>query len=131
MSSALINHAAETLRELESQGLAKHERTIVSPQGAEIRVRTEGEHELLNLCANNYLGLAQHPGGGDGAAAPVWAQVPPAVAGQERRVERDLSGGLGREVRRGQEEGACSQEERREAGERAKGMQHGSVPCRG
>jgi glycine C-acetyltransferase len=58
MPSALIEQAAEILRDLESQGLAKHERTIVSPQGAGIRVRTDGEHELLNLCANNYLGLA-------------------------------------------------------------------------
>jgi len=58
MSSAVIDDAAGILRDLESQGLAKHERTIVSPQGSAIRVRTDGEHELLNLCANNYLGLA-------------------------------------------------------------------------
>ncbi len=58
MSLALLEQAAATLRELESEGLAKRERPILSPQSSEIRVDVDGERTLLNLCANNYLGLA-------------------------------------------------------------------------
>ena len=61
MASALIEQAAATLRELEAQGLAKHERTITSPQATEIRVGGGDGQTLLNLCANNYLGLADDP----------------------------------------------------------------------
>jgi glycine C-acetyltransferase len=43
---------------LRAQGLFKTERQLASPQGALIRV---GGRELVNLCANNYLGLANHP----------------------------------------------------------------------
>jgi glycine C-acetyltransferase len=45
--------------ELKTQGLFKRERIIDTPQGANIRVST-GE-EVLNFCANNYLGLGNHP----------------------------------------------------------------------
>jgi len=48
-----------TLEELKGQGLYKTERIITSPQSAEIKVG-EGK-EVLNFCANNYLGLANHP----------------------------------------------------------------------
>ncbi len=47
------------LADIESAGLLKRERIIVSPQGALIRV-SDGS-EVLNFCANNYLGLANHP----------------------------------------------------------------------
>jgi glycine C-acetyltransferase len=47
------------LDEIRSAGLFKTERVIVSPQGSNIRV-TDGQ-EVLNLCANNYLGLADDP----------------------------------------------------------------------
>ena len=50
---------AETLREIKSQGLYKTERIITSPQGAHIAV-ADGQR-VLNMCANNYLGLANHP----------------------------------------------------------------------
>ncbi len=50
---------AETLREIKSQGLYKTERIITSPQGAHIAVA--GGQRVLNMCANNYLGLANHP----------------------------------------------------------------------
>ena len=50
---------AGALREIEEQGLTKHERVIVTPQQADIRVQT-GE-AVINFCANNYLGLADHP----------------------------------------------------------------------
>ncbi|MEW6246710.1 MAG: glycine C-acetyltransferase [Nitrospirota bacterium] len=48
----------EQLAEIRSAGLYKAERQILGPQGAEIRV---AQGEVLNLCANNYLGLANHP----------------------------------------------------------------------
>jgi len=48
-----------TLEEIKSQGLFKTERVITSPQDAHIRV-ADGR-EVLNMCANNYLGLADHP----------------------------------------------------------------------
>jgi len=54
----LTDLAART-RELREQGLYKAERILVSPQNAAIRV--EGGREVLNFCANNYLGLADHP----------------------------------------------------------------------
>ena len=47
------------LAEIEQAGLYKKERIIVSPQGAVIRV--VGGKEVLNFCANNYLGLSNHP----------------------------------------------------------------------
>jgi glycine C-acetyltransferase len=47
------------LAELESAGLYKHERVIDSPQSAKIHVAGGGD--VLNFCANNYLGLANHP----------------------------------------------------------------------
>ncbi|HSF08326.1 MAG TPA: glycine C-acetyltransferase [Nitrospirales bacterium] len=46
------------LEEIRSAGLFKGEREILGPQGARIRV---GQGEVINLCANNYLGLANHP----------------------------------------------------------------------
>ena len=47
-----------TLAQIETDGLMKREREITSPQGAHIDV---GNRQMLNLCANNYLGLASHP----------------------------------------------------------------------
>ncbi len=47
------------LNAIDAAGLHKDERVITTPQGAHIHVAT-GE-EVINLCANNYLGLAQHP----------------------------------------------------------------------
>lgn len=52
----------EQLAEIRSAGLYKTERQVLGPQGAEIRVaQGQGQGEVLNLCANNYLGLANHP----------------------------------------------------------------------
>jgi glycine C-acetyltransferase len=47
------------LAEIEKAGLYKRERIITSPQGAEIKV--QGGKEVINFCANNYLGLSSHP----------------------------------------------------------------------
>ena len=50
---------SETLQEIKSQGLFKTERVITSPQDAHIAIT--GGKRVLNMCANNYLGLADHP----------------------------------------------------------------------
>ena len=50
---------ADELQTIESAGLYKRERTITSPQGAVIQTKEGGE--VLNFCANNYLGLSSHP----------------------------------------------------------------------
>lgn len=47
------------LAEIEQAGLYKRERIIVSPQGADIKV--DSGEEVINFCANNYLGLSSHP----------------------------------------------------------------------
>ena len=52
-------HISAQLEEIRRAGLYKNERVITTPQNPRIRVRT-GE-EVLNLCANNYLGLSDHP----------------------------------------------------------------------
>jgi len=49
----------QTLEEIRSAGLYKQERVITTPQGVAIRV--QDGREVLNFCANNYLGLADHP----------------------------------------------------------------------
>ena len=52
-------HYTEILSQIESEGLYKQERIITTPQGIEIA--TDGGGDVLNFCANNYLGLANHP----------------------------------------------------------------------
>ncbi|MPZ54778.1 MAG: aminotransferase class I/II-fold pyridoxal phosphate-dependent enzyme, partial [Acidimicrobiia bacterium] len=59
MSRQLTADLAEHTEGLVEEGLFKDERIIASPQGAIIRL--EDGSEVLNFCANNYLGLADHP----------------------------------------------------------------------
>lgn len=52
----------ELLAGIRSAGLYKAERQLLGPQGAQVRVKQEqAQTEVLNLCTNNYLGLANHP----------------------------------------------------------------------
>ncbi len=59
MYGSIKDHLARQLDELRAAGLYKNERVLSTPQAA--RVRVADGPEVLNLCANNYLGLAQHP----------------------------------------------------------------------
>jgi glycine C-acetyltransferase len=53
---------AASLADIRSAGLYKEERLIMTPQGASIGVGTgAARHDVLNFCANNYLGLSSHP----------------------------------------------------------------------
>ncbi|MEP6947531.1 MAG: glycine C-acetyltransferase [Acidobacteriota bacterium] len=59
MYANIKTHLAETLNEIRNAGLFKSERVIESPQEAHITVGNG--RKVLNLCANNYLGLSDHP----------------------------------------------------------------------
>ncbi|WP_299401325.1 glycine C-acetyltransferase [uncultured Roseobacter sp.] len=58
MTQAYLDHITETLAQIAADGMMKRERMITSPQGGQISV---GKREVINLCANNYLSLADHP----------------------------------------------------------------------
>ena len=59
MSDSITKHFQQQLDEIRANGLFKAERVITTPQDAHIRVG-DGQ-SVLNMCANNYLGLAEHP----------------------------------------------------------------------
>ncbi|MCR5572087.1 MAG: glycine C-acetyltransferase [Bacteroidales bacterium] len=59
MYGSFKNHLQTELKSIEEAGLYKRERNICSPQGAEITLQDGSK--ALNFCANNYLGLADHP----------------------------------------------------------------------
>jgi glycine C-acetyltransferase len=58
MTQTFLTHISDTLAQIEADGMLKRERLITSPQGGHISV---GDRQVINLCANNYLGLADHP----------------------------------------------------------------------
>src|SRR6201998_1312791 len=58
MHQAVIDRLRAELAGLREQGLYKNERVLTGPQGAVVR---SSDRDLINLCANNYLGLADHP----------------------------------------------------------------------
>ncbi|HPF09899.1 MAG TPA: glycine C-acetyltransferase [Flavobacteriaceae bacterium] len=59
MYGKIKEHLEKELQDIKDQGLYKKERIITSPQGAVIKIAS-GE-EVINFCANNYLGLSSHP----------------------------------------------------------------------
>jgi glycine C-acetyltransferase len=59
MPAEMLDALISTLKDLRSQGLFREERVITSPQGASIKVQPG--REVINMCANNYLGLGNHP----------------------------------------------------------------------
>jgi glycine C-acetyltransferase len=58
MNEALVERLRAELAALKEQGLYKTERVLAGPQGGLVRT---GDRDVINLCANNYLGLANHP----------------------------------------------------------------------
>lgn len=58
MPQNFLARISETLREIEADGLYKRERLITSAQSATVSIE---DRKVINLCANNYLGLANHP----------------------------------------------------------------------
>ena len=58
-ANAVRDQLKDELKTIRDEGRYKDERVIVTPQGAHIRV--QGGREVLNFCANNYLGLSSHP----------------------------------------------------------------------
>jgi glycine C-acetyltransferase len=58
MFDSARKHYLNTLEEIRAAGLRKDERILLGPQGARITTRAG---EVLNFCANNYLGLSSHP----------------------------------------------------------------------
>ncbi len=59
MQAGFLDHVTAVLGEIEASGLTKRERQIATPQSG--RIGLADGRRLLNLCANNYLGLADHP----------------------------------------------------------------------
>lgn len=59
MNAGFQTHLTQQLETIRAAGTFKRERVLSTPQGT--RVQTPGGGKVLNLCANNYLGLAQHP----------------------------------------------------------------------
>src|SRR5690554_6728224 len=59
MYGKIKDHLQKELEDIKDNGLYKKERIITSPQDAVIKISTG--QEVINFCANNYLGLSSHP----------------------------------------------------------------------
>lgn len=103
MFKSLKTHLDAQLEDIRAAGTYKHERVISTPQGTTIRV-SDGK-PVLNLCANNYLGLAQHPDVAAAARAAIdqWGYGCASVRficgtqGVHKQLEAKLSEFLGTE----------------------------------
>ncbi|NIA27947.1 MAG: glycine C-acetyltransferase [Desulfobulbaceae bacterium] len=107
MQNSFLDHISDELRKIESAGLYKRERQIVSPQAGRINVELGGQRHdrVVNLCANNYLGLANNPRLTEAARSALdtlgfgMASVR-FICGtqdQHRNLERRLAGFLGKD----------------------------------
>ena len=103
MNTQFIEHAQSQLASIREAGTYKHERLLSTPQGTVVRT-SDGE-PVLNMCANNYLGLAQHPKIRQAAheALENWGYGLASVRficgtqGVHKELEASLSGFLGTE----------------------------------
>jgi glycine C-acetyltransferase len=103
MTNNFREHLQKQLADIRAAGLYKSERVITTPQNS--RVRVAGGEPVLNLCANNYLGLAQHPEVREAARAGLdqWGYGLASVRficgtqGQHKQLEAKLSEFLGTE----------------------------------
>jgi glycine C-acetyltransferase len=103
MFGSFQQHVQKQLDEIRDAGTYKRERVIVTPQGTSIRV-SDGK-PVLNFCANNYLGLAQHPAVAAGAreALDKWGYGMASVRficgtqGVHKQLEGEISEFLGTE----------------------------------
>jgi glycine C-acetyltransferase len=101
MYNSFKPHLEAQLASIRAAGTYKHERVITTPQGTTVRV-ADGK-PVLNLCANNYLGLAQHPAVAAAAKAAIekWGYGLASVRficgtqGVHKQLERKLSEFLG------------------------------------
>ena len=105
MDTTFVARLTSQLDELKAQGLYKPEHALETPQRAEIRVAGLARREVVNFCANNYLGLANHPevvraftdaahryGVGSGASHLVTGHGP-----EHEALEAELAAFCGRE----------------------------------
>jgi glycine C-acetyltransferase len=103
MYGKIQDHLNRALADIRGAGLYKSERVIATPQG--VRVRVGEAAPVLNLCANNYLGLAQHPAIRDAAREGLerWGYGMASVRficgtqGVHKQLEERLSAFLGTE----------------------------------
>jgi glycine C-acetyltransferase len=103
MNATFRQHLQHQLDDIRAAGTYKNERVILTPQGTTVRV-ADGQ-PVLNLCANNYLGLAQHPAVAVAAKAALdqWGYGCASVRficgtqGVHKQLERKLSEFLGTE----------------------------------
>ncbi len=107
MTKSFIEHINNTLESIKSDGLYKQEKAIASPQSANIKVGSAASNaeSVLNLCANNYLGLSDNPELIDAAKAALdnrgygMASVRFICGTQDihKQLELDLADFLGKE----------------------------------